>query len=144
MQTFEDVLVGEVWVCSGQSNMEWSILQSKDAQLEIETAEDPLLRHIKVNRATATEGQFTFEGDGPKAGAPAIMEKLRTLPPVQHQPQTIETQPSTNPNAILVFCTGNILVEQGKPLKYSEVFQLVASAPGQYYLHNVIFRFNYA
>merc|ERR1719321_673925 len=60
------------------------------------------------------------------------MEKLRTLPPVQHQPQTIETQPSTNPNAILVFCTGNILVEQGKPLKYSEVFQLVASAPGQY------------
>ena len=46
--------------------------------------------------------------------------------------------------AVLVFCTGNILVEQGKPLKYSEVFQLVASAPGQYYLHNVIFRFNYA
>ena len=72
------------------------------------------------------------------------MEKLRTLPPVQHQPQTIETQPSTNPNAILVFCTGNILVEQGKPLKYSVKFQLVASAPGQYYLHNVIFRFNYA
>ena len=42
--------------------MEWSILQSKDAQLEIEASEDPWLRHIKVNRATATEGQFTFEG----------------------------------------------------------------------------------
>jgi hypothetical protein len=70
---------------------------------------------------------------------------LRRLPTqVQHQAQTIETQPSTNPNAILVFCTGNILVEQGKPLKYSEVFQLVASAPGQYYLHNVMFRFNYS
>ena len=118
------------------------------------------------------ESQLTFEGDGPKTGAPAIMEKLRALPPVtysvepstvrdaidgvcsmglrrsptqvQHQAQTIETQPSTNPNAILVFCTGNILVEQGKPLKYSEVFQLVASAPGQYYLHNVMFRFNYS
>ncbi len=62
VQTFEDVLVGEVWICSGQSNMEWSILQSKDAQLEIEASEDPWLRHIKVNRATATEGQFTFEG----------------------------------------------------------------------------------
>ena len=35
-------------------------------------------------------------------------------------------------------------IEQGKPLKYSEVFQLVASAPGQYYLNNVMFRFNYA
>ena len=33
---------------------------------------------------------------------------------------------------------------KGKPLKYSEVFQLVASAPGQYYLNNVMFRFNYA
>ena len=42
------------------------------------------------------ESQFTFEGDGPKAGAPAIMEKLRTLPPVQHQPQTIETQRNRN------------------------------------------------
>ena len=62
VQTFEDVLVGEVWICSGQSNMEWSILQSKDAQLEIEASEDPWLRHIKVNRATATEGQFTFKG----------------------------------------------------------------------------------
>ena len=64
VQTFEDVLVGEVWICSGQSNMEWSILQSKDAQLEIEASEDPWLRHIKVNRATATEGQFTFEARG--------------------------------------------------------------------------------
>ena len=62
VRTFEDVLVGEVWICSGQSNMEWSILQSKDAQLEIQAAEDPWLRHIKVKRATATEGQFTFEG----------------------------------------------------------------------------------
>lgn len=62
VQTFKDVLVGEVWICSGQSNMEWSILQSKDAQLEIEASEDPWLRHIKVNRATATEGQFTFAG----------------------------------------------------------------------------------
>lgn len=35
-------------------------------------------------------------------------------------------------------------IEAGKPLKYSEVFQLVASAPGQYYLNNVMFRFNYA
>mmetsp|Transcript_36338 Transcript_36338/g.112436 ORF Transcript_36338/g.112436 Transcript_36338/m.112436 type:complete len:122 (+) Transcript_36338:187-552(+) len=90
------------------------------------------------------ESTLTFEGDGPKTGPAAIMEKFNALPPVQHQPQTIETQPSTTPNAILVFCTGQILIEAGKPLKYSEVFQLVASAPGQYYLHNVIFRFNYA
>ena len=91
---------------------------------------------------------------------------------VAHQPQTIECQPSVSQNAILVFCTGQIMarraasalgfvarrasprarrdapapaqIEQGKPLKYSEVFQLVASAPGQYYLNNVMLRFNYA
>ena len=27
--TLDDVLVGEVWVCSGQSNMQWSVAQSK-------------------------------------------------------------------------------------------------------------------
>ena len=30
-----DVLVGEVWLCSGQSNMEWSIRQSANAKEEI-------------------------------------------------------------------------------------------------------------
>src|SRR5215213_3875232 len=32
--TLKDVLVGEVWLCSGQSNMEWSLKQSKNAAEE--------------------------------------------------------------------------------------------------------------
>ena len=31
---FEDVLVGEVWVCSGQSNMGWSVANGLDADLD--------------------------------------------------------------------------------------------------------------
>ena len=31
----DDVLVGEVWICSGQSNMQWSVGAAKDADLEI-------------------------------------------------------------------------------------------------------------
>src|SRR5262245_19596747 len=31
----EDVLVGEVWVCSGQSNMEWPITAALDSDLEL-------------------------------------------------------------------------------------------------------------
>src|SRR5262245_8502899 len=31
---FDDVLVGEVWVCSGQSNMQWSVNASNDADME--------------------------------------------------------------------------------------------------------------
>ena len=39
--TLEDVLVGEVWVCSGQSNMQWQVSASKDPDLEIRTANYP-------------------------------------------------------------------------------------------------------
>jgi sialate O-acetylesterase len=38
-----DVMVGEVWLCSGQSNMEWSLAQLKEA-----AESDPLLRLLKV------------------------------------------------------------------------------------------------
>lgn len=44
----KDILVGEVWVCSGQSNMEWSVAASMNPQEEIAAANHPLIRHIKV------------------------------------------------------------------------------------------------
>ncbi|KAJ8602642.1 hypothetical protein CTAYLR_004110 [Chrysophaeum taylorii] len=90
------------------------------------------------------QSSLTFEGDGPKRGTQQIMDKLRTLPPVAHQVQSVEVQQSVAPNAILVFCTGSILIEANKPLKFTQCFQLVAEAHNQYYLHNDIFRFNYA
>ena len=31
--TFKDVLVGEVWICSGQSNMQWSVAAANDPDL---------------------------------------------------------------------------------------------------------------
>jgi len=44
----EDVLVGEVWLCSGQSNMEWTVSRSSNAKEEIANGKHPLIRHIKV------------------------------------------------------------------------------------------------
>ena len=44
----EDILIGEVWLCSGQSNMEWSVARSANAQEEIANGKHPLIRHIKV------------------------------------------------------------------------------------------------
>jgi sialate O-acetylesterase len=32
---FDDVMIGEVWLCSGQSNMEMGIGMARDAQKEI-------------------------------------------------------------------------------------------------------------
>ena len=46
--TIEDILVGEVWLCSGQSNMEWSVDRSDNAEDEITAANWPLIRHIKA------------------------------------------------------------------------------------------------
>ncbi|MEO1524423.1 MAG: sialate O-acetylesterase [Planctomycetota bacterium] len=51
----KDVLIGEVWLCSGQSNMEWSVRASRNAAEEIAAADHPLIRHIKVARRPSTE-----------------------------------------------------------------------------------------
>jgi len=46
----DDVLVGEVWVCSGQSNMEWAVRRAKDPDQEIRAASFPKIRLFKVPR----------------------------------------------------------------------------------------------
>ena len=49
------ILVGEVWLCSGQSNMEWLVKKSRNAEHEIANANHPQIRHIKITHtATAT------------------------------------------------------------------------------------------
>lgn len=44
----KDVLVGDVWICSGQSNMEWSVSSSNNPQEEIAAADHPTLRLFNV------------------------------------------------------------------------------------------------
>ncbi|QYY37238.1 sialate O-acetylesterase [Ruficoccus sp. ZRK36] len=48
--TFTDVLVGDVWVCSGQSNMEFDVEWSYSANEAIPTANNPLIRLIDIPR----------------------------------------------------------------------------------------------
>jgi sialate O-acetylesterase len=58
----EDVLVGEVWVCSGQSNMEWPVGSANDPDLEIRTANFPKIRLITVPKVGTQERQSDFNG----------------------------------------------------------------------------------
>lgn len=51
--TVSDVLVGEVWICSGQSNMEWTVALSADAEREIAAARYPAVRQFRTVRAPA-------------------------------------------------------------------------------------------
>ncbi|MFP6619728.1 MAG: sialate O-acetylesterase [Pirellulaceae bacterium] len=46
--TLTDVLLGEVWICSGQSNMEWSVGGTLNAKEEIAAANHPQIRLFNV------------------------------------------------------------------------------------------------
>ncbi len=59
---FTDVLVGEVWVCSGQSNMQWSVNASNDPDLERAAARFPRIRMVNVPQVGTQEPQWNFQG----------------------------------------------------------------------------------
>jgi sialate O-acetylesterase len=48
-----DILIGEVWICSGQSNMEWYLISVKNSQQEVAEANYPQIRIFKVNKQTS-------------------------------------------------------------------------------------------
>lgn len=60
--TFEDVLVGEVWLCSGQSNMQFAVQSANDGDLEKLAATFPNIRLITVPQVGTQEPQDDFEG----------------------------------------------------------------------------------
>ncbi|MFT5122101.1 MAG: sialate O-acetylesterase [Kiritimatiellia bacterium] len=62
-KVFKDVLVGEVWVCSGQSNMEWSAGNVKEAGKVREAANFPMIRHIQVPKVAAPGPEEDFNGN---------------------------------------------------------------------------------
>ncbi len=47
-----DILIGEVWICSGQSNMEWWLQNSANAKKEIAAADYPEIRLFDVTGHT--------------------------------------------------------------------------------------------
>ncbi len=60
--TFDDVLVGEVWICSGQSNMQMEVRGSNDADLESLSANYPNIRLISVPQVGTQEPKDDFKG----------------------------------------------------------------------------------
>jgi sialate O-acetylesterase len=50
---FENIMIGEVWICSGQSNMEFSIANTNNAKAEIAAANFPKIRLFSVGKRVA-------------------------------------------------------------------------------------------
>lgn len=60
--TINDVLVGEVWLCSGQSNMAWKVPQAKDFTIEQPAANFPQLRMFTEASGGAPEAMKQGNG----------------------------------------------------------------------------------
>lgn len=60
----KNVLVGEVWLCSGQSNMEWTVGQSDNAKKEIAAAKYLFIRHVKIRHTISSLPETDFITDG--------------------------------------------------------------------------------
>lgn len=52
-----DILMGEVWLCSGQSNMEWPVRQANNFRVEKKNANFPQIRHFFVEHNVTLDTQ---------------------------------------------------------------------------------------
>ncbi|MCW3849340.1 9-O-acetylesterase [Sphingomonas sp. LB-2] len=59
-QTVSDVLIGDVWLCSGQSNMEMAVSGALNPQVEINNANDPQTRILSIQHDIANAPQTDF------------------------------------------------------------------------------------
>ncbi len=56
-----DVLIGEVWICSGQSNMQWSVNNSTNFALEAASAKYPQIRMINFPQVGTQEPVWSHD-----------------------------------------------------------------------------------
>lgn len=53
--SFKNILIGDVWLCSGQSNMEWTLNRTFNAPYELKNANIPEIRSFTVSREISSD-----------------------------------------------------------------------------------------
>ncbi len=71
--TVKDILIGDVWVASGQSNMEWPLRNTTDAEAEISSTNNKQIRHFKIPKSWAVSPVDELAGG---QWLPAMQEHL--------------------------------------------------------------------
>jgi sialate O-acetylesterase len=83
--TVHDVVIGDVWLCSGQSNMEFTVDDGGDtyrvdrSNAELATADFPMIRQLKVERTVATVPAESVKTGGWQAASPATVGQFTAV-----------------------------------------------------------------
>ncbi|CAO2842595.1 unnamed protein product [Amaranthus hypochondriacus] len=88
---------------------------------------------------------LSFEGQKFE-GVEEIVSKINSLPfdQCRHSISTIDSQPSSINGGIIVFVSGSLqLAEEEHQLRFSQMFHLIPTTQGSYFVQNDIFRLNY-
>lgn len=67
---FSNILIGDIWVCSGQSNMEWPLAVANHPEEEVENATHPRIRIFSIKNTMATMPQGDVSEGGWKECTP--------------------------------------------------------------------------
>lgn len=68
----KDILLGEVWLCSGQSNMEFTLKSSQKATEEITKAKYPTIRQFRIKQKTSAQLSEDMDVSEWKACSPDV------------------------------------------------------------------------
>ncbi|KAL9236636.1 hypothetical protein vseg_011280 [Gypsophila vaccaria] len=88
---------------------------------------------------------LSFEGQEFR-GVEEISTKISSLPfdQCRHLISTIDSQPSVVTGGIIVFVSGSLqLGGEEHPLRFSQMFHLIPTPQGSFFVQNDIFRLNY-
>jgi sialate O-acetylesterase len=77
--TLDDVLVGDVWVASGQSNMEFELSNASTADQDLPLATNPHIRLMIVKKQAVAYPQDDFETDGWAASTPETAKNFSAV-----------------------------------------------------------------
>ena len=75
----KDVLIGDVWICSGQSNMEFPVAITKNAKEEIKNANYPLIRYFGVPKTVSLQPEKDMNGGKWQAVTPAHVKSFTAV-----------------------------------------------------------------